>query len=182
MSFMDKLKFWKKEDPVARIHADLNKPAAAIHTDSSFDTAPSLDTQSGFNSQSFGTPSAQPSFGATDPSYSGLGSPSSDLTGLDTPTFGSQTGVDTSDFNAQSGFGTQVGAKPAGFDAAANPPDSFSTNHTPATYVPPASEQKNQFSSRDVELILSRLDLIKTQLENVSHRLDKIENGPQKGW
>jgi len=41
---------------------------------------------------------------------------------------------------------------------------------------PTQSEEKEIFTKRDVELILSKLDTIKVSLDNLSHRVERLEN------
>ncbi|HLP79771.1 MAG TPA: hypothetical protein VK158_04005 [Acidobacteriota bacterium] len=94
-------------------------------------------------------------------------------TGLDShdPAFGgdplSQSSFQPTSMSAMSSF-SQPYAQPA------------TSQFQQPTFSQPTQPQQS-LTPRDVELILSRLDLIKSEIENLSHRISNLERNQQNG-
>ncbi|MFT4311581.1 MAG: hypothetical protein ACMXX7_03060 [Candidatus Woesearchaeota archaeon] len=58
----------------------------------------------------------------------------------------------------------------------------FSQTSTQTNQVQNQENSNSQTNNKDTELILSKLDTIRTELTNIHHRLDKIEEKNKRSW
>ncbi|MGV8168847.1 MAG: hypothetical protein ACP5N3_02220 [Candidatus Nanoarchaeia archaeon] len=106
--------------------------------------------------------------------------PQSFNSGYNDPMMDPNSGLKLNDLNSQgqdAGFGQQTG-----MDSFGNPkpqPRGEYFESKSQAYTPP------QESSKDMQLVLAKLDTIRTELTNIHHRLDNIEKQqeqPQKKY
>ncbi|MFT4312397.1 MAG: hypothetical protein ACMXYF_04150 [Candidatus Woesearchaeota archaeon] len=149
----DKLKFWKKEDDVDSI---LSRYAQEGEQQAQQESAPGAFDQS----------SMQSSFDSPQPNQMSQSSFDSQQSSQQTQPFG-QSSLAHDTLSQQQAF-SQTSQ-----DSSFQP--QFSGYEQPQQSSTSQSSSNDSFSKRDTELILSRLDLIRAELENVQHRLTVLE-------
>lgn len=79
----------------------------------------------------------------------------------------------SNEFNPKLDFDNEPTQKSSGFDS-----DPFNQSYNSA----PVAQQSVQREDKTDELILAKLDSIRSDLTNVHHRLDKIEERLKRRW
>ncbi len=169
MSFLDKLMFWKKEDDFGTQDFSSSNPFGQ-----SAAQQPGFDSPSPFGGDPFSAQSQQ-SQGFGDSQNGGFASP------FDTPDsnpFASPNMASPDAFSqqnqpfGQSSFGTQNQGMSQSF--------SQNSQNTQPLSSGQSHEYGGEMHKKDIELVLSRLDLIRSEIDNVNHRLNLIEQNMKK--
>jgi hypothetical protein len=157
MGFLDKLQFWKKSEPQV--------PSFDANFGGGFGADP--------NQNSFGNPSSMSGFSEQN-AYGGQN--------MNDPFASPQQQADFNnpfDSHEQNPFANPQGQTMSGYGQSHNQMQSPSLASVSAN-TNNVSSYAPELHKKDIELILSRLDLIKSELDNVNHRLTLLEQDLKK--
>lgn len=193
MGFFDKMMFWKKEPEMKMDFDDLTlpgEPGAGMGK-------PQTDF-SDFNADFAGGPGGGSSYGGT----GGLGGQGFNAGGGRSPSQGMGGGMNQNPMGASGGFGQgQSGGFGQGSDTRAinrfnqvqaesyNPQQSFQQHTSQPLFSQSSQSSQDIISSKNYEVMLSKLDALSAQIESVNQRLKNIErialdeeNKRQRSW
>ncbi|MFC1754552.1 hypothetical protein ACFL96_14345 [Thermoproteota archaeon] len=168
MGFMDKVKFWKSEDPLKPL-----EPIKGFEEPSVPDLgAGEPQGPSSFDSDIGSGTDATPGLGGT-PSLDNTG-PSM---GQEAPSLGMQ---ETSALPSEQGFEQPSQETMYGPSYEKHQPGDLkhaplSQKERPFTHAAPTSPGVQGPTSKDIELLSAKLDAIKASVESINHRIESIE-------